>query len=71
MATLNVESAEQRVYCVLCDYSLTIPYHCGKQMVINGDYFLCWKGEHQPCCNSLSKMDIPTHHDKKMVGKSI
>ena len=70
MATLKFEESLKELQCVSCNYSLAVPYHCGRQMLLESDKLICWKGEHQPCCNSTSTLDIPTHHEENMVLKS-
>lgn len=70
MSILKFEQSLKELQCTSCNYSLTIPYHCGRQMVVKDNHLVCWKGEHQPCCNSSSKMDIPIHHDQFMIIKN-
>ena len=54
------------IKCVDCDYELIIPKHCGRPMKIMGNNFVCWKGEHNPCCNSASIQELPFHHEGPM-----
>ncbi|MHA2105715.1 MAG: hypothetical protein ACW981_19995 [Candidatus Hodarchaeales archaeon] len=53
--------------CQICDYTMKIPFHCGKQMEISDKSLVCWKGIHAPCCNRDSVIDIPYHHEKEMI----
>ena len=65
---LGLESqVEYILKCQDCNYILEIPYHCNKQMQITDEALVCWRGAHNPCCNRESVIDIPWHHDKKMV----
>ena len=44
--------------CESCNNSTQPPTHCGKAMeiqVIDGNInWICWKGEHTPCCGKES-----------------
>ena len=53
--------------CQECNFIEPVPVHCGKPMVLEEDTFVCWRGEHAPCCGRSSKMSIPKHHDKPMI----
>ena len=67
MASLKTEETLKKLVCQDCDYTLSVPFHCGEQMIVENDKLVCWKGEHAPCCKNSSIMDIPTHHDKMML----
>jgi hypothetical protein len=48
--------------CENCSTSTPPPTHCGKAMQIqvidNTLNWICWKGEHPPCCGRESKYDF-------------
>ncbi|MHA2099265.1 MAG: hypothetical protein ACW99A_11295 [Candidatus Kariarchaeaceae archaeon] len=45
--------------CENCSVSTPPPTHCGKAMQIEGNdgilSWVCWKGEHPPCCGMESQ----------------
>ena len=66
--TLHKQQMEPKMLkCVECDFKLPLPFHCGRHMEVQGTKLVCWKGEHKPCCNNSSIMDIPYHHEKPMT----
>ena len=64
---LNLERKE--FICEECGHIEAVPHHCHKPMNVIDDKLICWKGEHAPCCNTSSVLDIPVHHGKNMVLK--
>lgn len=36
--------------CKNCNSIINIPKHCGKPMNLENGNWVCWKGEHTPCC---------------------
>ncbi len=70
MSTVGVDAEMIEIEvlkCQKCELVEPIPSHCGKPMQIVGDSFVCWKGEHTPCCGKPSVLPVPVHHNKQMV----
>ena len=48
--------------CENCKTSVESPKHCGKQMQIQeieeSSHWICWKGEHPPCCGKPSSFVV-------------
>jgi hypothetical protein len=66
---VEVIKMSQKLKCQICEYTESVPMHCGQLMHIenfDGEAKLaCWMG---PECGV---QDIPTHHDKFMQMKII
>jgi len=69
MHPVQLESNISELVCSKCDYTIPLPQHCHKPMTFVDGKLVCWKGEHAPCCNSSSILDIPEHHEMKMILK--
>ncbi len=66
--------------CENCERSTPTPIHCGKAMQIqvieDQINWICWKGEHQPCCGreSMFSYEIccenpkPTSHLQQILS---
>ena len=44
--------------CSNCNTLVSIPKHCGKLMELHDDQWVCWKGEHDPCCGRSAVLDF-------------
>ncbi len=48
--------------CVNCETTFKSPHHCGRPMIVVGlndmSAWVCWKGEHAPCCGKPSVIPI-------------
>jgi len=69
MNEVIIESTPQVLVCSNCGYTVPVPVHCHKPMKLSDGKLVCWKGEHAPCCNSSSVLDVPEHHGMKMIVK--
>lgn len=60
----QVEIIPKGYLCNNCSESIIAPKHCGKPMNLRGDTeigyieWICWKGEHEPCCGRESVVDF-------------
>lgn len=56
--TGEIKLSPKSYYCKNCAGSFIVPNHCGRPMNLENDgskkFWLCWKGEHEPCCSSES-----------------
>lgn len=44
--------------CSNCNELVDIPRHCGKFMELTNNQWVCWKGEHNPCCGKPAVVEF-------------
>ncbi len=58
--------------CTNCNTTFTAPTHCGRMMTLqDGNTWICWKGEHQPCCGKESKIALENCCDARNLTPQI
>lgn len=59
----------KKYVCDTCETIFDVPKHCGRSMVLDTEdmRFVCWKGEHQPCCGRESTETVDKCCDTQIL----